>query len=380
MADKRDYYEVLGVAKGASQDEIKKAYRKIALKYHPDRNPGDKQAEEKFKEAAEAYEVLSNEDKRKKYDQFGHAGLGGASGGGAGFTDINDIFSHFGDIFGGFGGFGGFSGGGRTRQRVNRGSDLRVKVKLTLNDINQGAQKKIKVKKNVPCQACNGSGAEKSSDKKTCPTCNGSGMVTRVQRTILGQMQTSTSCPECEGTGEIIVNKCKACGGTGTKIGEEVVSIDIPSGVTGGMQMTVQGKGNAPQRGGINGDLLVVFEEEEHKELKRDDNNLIYNLYLSFPEAALGCKKEIPTIDGKVNIDIKPGTQPGTFLRLKGKGLPSYGSYGKGDMLVCINVWIPKKLTNDETKILEKLLKSQSFDPTPRADEKKGWFDKLFGR
>ncbi len=374
---KRDYYEILGVSKNADKAEIKKAYRKIAIKYHPDKNPDDKEAEEKFKEAAEAYEVLSNEDKRTKYDRFGHSAFDGASGfGGGGGMSMDDIFSHFGDIFGGFGfgGFGGSSSGGR-RQHVNRGSNLRIKVKLSLKDILNGTTKKIKVKKHIACSHCGGTGAE-NSETDTCQTCHGSGQVIRVQNTFLGQMQTSSTCPTCHGQGTIIKHKCSYCHGEGVVKGEEIVQINVPAGVEEGMQMKVGGKGNAARRGGVNGDLIVIFEEEEHPQLIRDESDLLYNLFISFPEAALGTSVEIPTIESKVKIKIQAGIQPGKILRLKGKGLPSYGSYGKGDILVKVNVWVPKNLDKDEKKILEKFASSPNFAPKPKDDEK-NFFDRV---
>ncbi len=368
---KRDYYEVLGVDKTATEVELKKAYRKKAIQYHPDKNPGDKEAEEKFKEAAEAYEVLSNPEKRQRYDQFGHAGVGGAAGGGfGGGMNMEDIFSHFGDIFGGgsfFGGFGG--GGGRSSRTVNRGSNLRVKVKLTLKEIAEGVEKKIKVKKYVACKTCNGSGA-KNGAYSTCSTCNGSGQVTRVQNTILGQMQTASTCPNCGGDGKIITDKCTTCHGEGITHDEEVISLNIPAGVADGMQLSVSGKGNAARRGGINGDLLILIQEEEHPELVRDGNDLLYNLFIGMPDAVLGTAVEIPTITGKVKVKIDGGTQSGKILRLRGKGLPDINGYGKGDLLVKINVWTPKNISKEEQKMMEKLQKSESFEPKPQAHEK----------
>ncbi|MEA1897639.1 MAG: molecular chaperone DnaJ, partial [Bacteroidota bacterium] len=344
---KRDYYEILEVSKNASKEEIKKSYRKKALKYHPDKNPDDKAAEQKFKEAAEAYEVLSNDDKKARYDRFGHAGMSGAAGGQGfgGFTDIEDIFSQFGDIFGGHfggGGFGGFGGGGQSRRRVNKGSNLRLKVKLNLSEIANGVEKKMKVTKYVTCETCGGNGAEKSSGFSTCSTCNGSGQVTRISNTFLGQMQTTTSCPVCGGEGKIISKKCTSCHGEGIVKGSEVIKVNIPAGVAEGMQLNVSGKGNAARRGGINGDLMVLIEEEKHTELLRDGNDLIYSLFISIADASLGTNSEIPTVDNPVKIKINPGTQPGKILRLRGKGLPEVNGYGKGDLLVNINVWIPK--------------------------------------
>ena len=377
---KRDYYEVLEVSKNASAEEIKKAYRKKALKYHPDKNPGDKEAENKFKEAAEAYEVLGNAEKRQRYDQFGHAGVGGASGsgfGGGGMT-MEDIFSHFGDIFGGgfgsFGGFGGFGSSSRGSQRVNKGSNLRVKVKLTLKEIANGVEKKIKVKKYVACEYCNGTGAENGTAYSTCSTCGGTGRVTRVANTLLGQMQTRSTCPTCGGEGKTITKKCPHCNGDGVIRKEEIITINIPAGVEEGMQLSVSGKGNAARRGGINGDLLVHIEEEKHPELTRDGSNLIYNLQLSVPDAILGTAAEIPTVEGKVKVKIEPGTQPGKILRLRGKGLPQVNSYHQGDLLVRINVWIPADLSKDERKLMEKMKESDSF--TPRK-EQNGFFSKM---
>ena len=372
---KRDYYEVLGVDKNASADEIKKAYRKKAIQYHPDKNPGDKNAEEKFKEAAEAYDVLSDPQKRQRYDQFGHAGVGGASqsGGFGGGMSMDDIFSQFGDIFGGhFGGFGGFSGFGsssRSGRRVNRGSDLRVKVKLTLNDIAKGVEKKIKVKKYVPCSHCHGTGAEGNDGVKTCDTCKGSGVVTRIANTILGQMQTQTTCPTCGGEGKVVVKKCPICNGEGIVRDEEIITINIPAGVSEGMQLSMSGKGNAARHGGINGDLLILVEEEPHPELIRDENDLLYNLLLSIPEAALGTTVEIPTVDGKVKVKIDAGTQPGKVLRLRNKGLPSVNGYGTGDLLVNVSVYIPETLSSSEKATLNSLSSSVNFQPNKKAKE-----------
>ena len=374
---KRDYYEVLGVSKNGSADEIKKAFRKKAIQYHPDKNPGDKQSEEKFKEAAEAYEVLSSAEKKQRYDQFGHAGLGNQSGFGAGGRSMDDIFSMFGDIFGGggFGGFGGFGSGGRS-QRVNRGSNLRVKVSLDLSEIAHGAEKKLKVKKYITCTTCHGSGAKGSSGFTTCSSCRGSGQVTRVSNTFLGQMQTTSTCPTCGGDGKIISQKCDTCYGEGIVQGEEVITVKIPAGVAEGMQLSLEGKGNGARRGGIPGDLLILIAEEEHPELTRDENDLIYNLYLSFPDISLGVTTEIPTIDGKVKVKIESGTQPEKILRLRGKGLPDVNGYGKGDLLVKIHAWVPQKLTVEERKTLEKLQVSPNF-VSPQGQDGKGFFDKV---
>jgi molecular chaperone DnaJ len=340
------------------------------LKFHPDKNQGNKEAEEKFKEAAEAYEVLGDDDKRARYDQYGHAGVGSSANGGFGQgMSMDDIFEHFGDIFGGFGGFGF---GGNTRQRgrqVNKGANLRVKVKLTLQEIAQGVEKKVKVQKYVSCQHCNSTGAEGGSAYSDCSTCHGTGQVTRVTRTFIGQMQTTSACPSCDGEGRIIKNKCTHCFGEGIIKDQEVISFKIPAGVGNGMQMTVSGKGNAARRGGVNGDLLVLIEEEDHEELIRDGNDLIYNLYLSFPDAALGATIEVPTVEGKVKIKIEPGTQPGKILRLRGKGLPEVNGYAHGDLLVNINVWVPRTLTKEERKTIEKFNESPGFKPNPdRSD------------
>ena len=373
---KRDYYEILGLAKNASEDDIKKAYRKLAIKYHPDKNPDDKAAEEKFKEAAEAYEVLSNPEKRQRYDQFGHAGVGGASGAGGfgGGMNMDDIFSQFGDIFGGA--FGGFGGGGRSGgRRVARGTNLRVKVKLTLSEIANGVEKKLKVNKHVACKTCQGSGA-KNGQYETCRSCNGTGAITRVQQTILGAMQTQTTCGSCHGEGRIIKDKCNTCHGDGIVREEEIIGINIPAGVADGMQLSMSGKGNAAPRGGINGDLLILIEEEEHPHLKREGNHLIYSLSISFPDAAMGTSVEIPTIDAKAKIKIEPGTQSGKVLRLKGKGLPDVNSYGRGDLLVEISVFTPTHLSMEEKKMLEQLKQSKNFEPNPNKKEK-GFFDRM---
>lgn len=375
---KRDFYEILGVPKTATAEEIKKAYRKQALKYHPDKNPDNKDAEEKFKEAAEAYEVLSNPEKKSRYDQFGHAGLGNAGGGfsGAGMT-IEDIFNQFGDIFGDFGGFGGFGfGGRRSSQRVNKGSNLRVKVTLSLDEIAHGVEKKLKVNKLVTCNTCGGTGAKGNNAFTTCSTCHGSGHVTRIANTLLGQMQTTSTCPHCNGEGKIIRDRCTTCHGEGIIKDQEIVKVNIPAGVGEGMQLNVTGKGNAARRGGINGDLLVLIEEKPHPELIRDGNDLIYYLHLSIPQAAVGTTVEIPTIDGRAKIRIEPGTQPGKILRLRGKGIPEVNGYGRGDLLVSINVWIPKNLTKEEQKSLEKMDESVNFKPDPSKMEK-GFFERI---
>ena len=372
---KRDYYEILGVSKSASKDELKKAYRKLAIKYHPDKNPNDKTAEDKFKEAAEAYEVLSNDEKRSKYDQFGHAGVGGAAGGGfgGGGFDMEDIFSHFGDIFGGHfggGGFGGGFGGGGNRRHVNKGSNIRIKVKLSLEDIANGVEKKLKVKKMVACDPCSGTGAADGNSHSTCSTCNGTGQVIRVQRTILGQVQTASVCSTCGGDGKIITKKCTHCHGEGIIRKDELITVNIPAGVEEGMQLSVSGKGNAARRGGVNGDLLILIEELAHPDLVRDGNNLLYNLFLSMPDAILGTAVEIPTLSGKVKVKIEAGTPSGKILRLKGKGLPDVNRYGNGDLLVKVNVWIPKNLNREERRIVEKLREIPSFKPTPSSEEK----------
>ncbi len=387
MAEKRDYYEVLGVAKTATAEEIKKAYRKKAIQYHPDKNPGDKEAEEKFKEAAEAYEVLSDPQKRQRYDQFGFAGMSGAGGFSGGDFSMQDIFSQFGDLFEswgmGGGNFSSFFGGGSSRggQRVRRGTDLRVKVRLTLEEIATGVEKKIKVKKLVECKQCQGTGSADGSGGETCPTCKGSGRVVRTQRGIFGMMQVQEACPTCHGEGRIIKNKCTHCGGDGVVRDEEIITIKIPAGVSGGMQIPVQGKGNAAPRGGVPGDLLVLVEEEPHKDLVREGNDLIYNLLLDMPTAILGGQVQIPTLTGDVKITITPGTQPGKVLRMRGKGLPIIDQYarqyGTGDLLINVGVYIPEKLNKNEKKLIEQLQNSPNI--VPGSADKKNFFKNLFG-
>ena len=380
---KRDFYEILEVSKNASPEELKKAYRKQAIRFHPDKNPGDKEAEENFKEAAEAYEVLSDPEKRQRYDQFGHAGLGngGGFGGYGGGMNMEDIFRHFGDIFGGgfddsFSAF--FGGGGRRSSRtVNRGSNLRVRVKLSLEEIAHSVEKKIKVNKYISCASCRGTGAKSGSAYQTCSTCKGSGQVTRVTSTFIGQMQTTSSCPHCGGEGKVITDKCPDCAGNGIIKGEEVITIKIPAGVGEGMQLSMGGKGNAAARGGIAGDLLIQIEEIKHPDLVRDGNNLLYNHYISVPEASLGSTAEIPGIDGNIKLKIEPGTQGGRVIRLKGKGLPSVNSYeSKGDLLVTLHVWTPRILSKEERAILEKLAKSPNFAPNP-TEKDKGFFSRM---
>lgn len=380
MAEKRDYYEVLGVARNANADEIKKAYRKAAIKYHPDKNPGDKEAEEKFKEAAEAYDVLSNQDKRARYDQFGHAGMSGAAGGGfggggfGGFS-MEDIFSQFGDIFGGhFGGFGGGARGGGAR--VSRGSDIRVKVKLTLSEIANGTTKKLKINKTIACDKCGGTGAKDSSSYATCSTCNGSGYVTRVENTFFGRMQTQGVCPTCGGSGKVITAKCDKCGGEGVVRGEEVVEIKIPAGVGEGMAVTVSGKGNAARQGGIAGDLLVMIEEEHNPELIRDGNDLIHNLNLTVTTCILGGEVEVPTIDGRAKIKIPAGTHAGKVFRLRGKGLPDVNGYGRGDILIVVDITIPDSLNSKERKLVEELSEQPHFKEAESA-EKQNIFERM---
>ena len=368
---KRDYYEILGVSKGASEQEIKKAYRKMAIKYHPDKNPDDKDAETKFKEAAEAYEVLSDADKKARYDQFGHAGMKGGAGGFGGGMSMEDIFSQFGDIFGGGfgsgfgGGFSGFGGGGR--RRTMKGSNLRIKVSLSLEEIAKGVVKKIKVQKLVQAEGV-------SYD--TCSTCNGSGQVVKVTQTILGHMQTSSTCSTCHGTGQMVTHKPRGANEHGLIRKEEIMEIEIPAGVEEGMQLNISGKGNAAPAGGINGDLLVVIEEEEHDVFKRNGKNLHYDLYINFVDAALGGSAEIPLIDSKAKIKIEPGTQSGKMVRLRGKGLPDVHGRSKGDLIANISVWTPKTLNKEEKELLDRLRQSENFIPNPGKKEK-GFFQRV---
>ncbi len=376
---KRDFYEILGVRKSATADEIKKAYRKVAMQFHPDRNPGDKSAEDKFKEAAEAYEILSDQDKRSQYDRFGHNAFGPGRGGGGGFSNMNteDIFSQFGDIFGEdvfgnfFGGGGGRSRGGRTRGV--KGSNLRIKLKLNFEEIAKGTNKTIKVKKYVACNTCSGSGAKDKNSSQTCGTCGGNGQVKKVQNTFLGQMQTVTTCPTCNGEGTTITNKCTACKGEGRVYGEETVTLDIPAGVQDGMQLSMGGKGNIGERGGPSGDLIILIEEEAHEYLQREGLNVAFDLYISFPDAVLGTNVEVPTIDGRAKIKVPPGTQSGKIFRLKGKGFPAINSYEKGDQLIHVNVWTPQHVSSEEKHILEKMQDSTNFQPHPDKNDKSFW-------
>ncbi len=375
---KRDYYEILGVSKSANADEIKKAYRKIAMQYHPDRNPGNKEAEEKFKEAAEAYEALGDAEKKAQYDRFGHAAFSGAAGRGGGGMDMNDIFSQFGDdIFGNF--FGGQSrggGGGGRRQTGTRGSSIRIKLKLNFEEIAKGANKTVKVKKHIVCGTCDGNGAKDKNSVQTCTTCGGQGQVKKVTNTFIGQMQTVVTCSTCSGAGTSITNKCITCKGDGRVYGEETVNIDIPAGVQEGMQLNVSGKGNAGERGGSAGDLIVLIEEEQHIELQREGLNVAYDLHITFPDAVFGTQVEVPTIDGRAKIKIPPGTQSGKVFRLKGKGFPNVNSYEKGDQLIHVNIWTPQEVNSDEKVMLEKMINSKNFKPNPEKDGK-SFFDKV---
>ena len=381
---KRDYYEILEVAKGATAEEIKKAYRKVALKYHPDRNQGDKAAEDKFKEAAEAYEVLSDPTKKAKYDQFGHSAndMGGGYGGG-GYGNMEDIFRNFGDIFGGGGGGGGFEdffGGGRRsggQQRGRKGANLRIKVKLTLQDVANGVTKSIKVKKQVACATCDGSGAKDKNSVGRCTHCGGSGVVRKVTNTFLGQMQTQSTCPYCNGSGQTITKKCTTCNGIGTAYGEEQLDLNLPAGLQEGMQMSVTGKGNAGEQGGPAGDLIVQIEVEKHPELEIDGQHVIYHLFLNYADIVLGCSVEVPTIEGRAKIKVPAGTQAGKILRLGSKGLPSVNSYGKGDQLIIVNVYSPTELNAEDKKLLEKMRESPGFKPKSGLKTERGFFDKM---
>ncbi len=377
MSAKRDFYEILGVSKNASQEEIKKAYRKVAMQFHPDRNPGDKQSEEKFKEAAEAYEILSDHDKRAQYDRFGHNAFGPGRGAQSHHMNMDDIFSQFGDIFGDDNMFGNFFGGGggrsRGRSRGVRGSNLRIKLKVNFEEIAKGASKTVKVKKYISCNTCNGSGAKDKNSTQTCSTCGGNGQVRKVQNTFLGQMQTVTTCPTCNGEGTTITNKCTACKGEGRVYGEETVNLEIPGGVQDGMQLSMSGKGNVGERGGPPGDLIILIEEEPHAHLHREGLNVAFDLYISFPDAVFGTQVEVPTIDGRAKIKIPPGTQSGKIFRLKGKGFPSINSHEKGDELIHVNVWTPQNVTTEEKHTLEKMQTSQSFQPKPDKNDKSFW-------
>ena len=377
---KRDYYEILGVSKSAEEKEIKKAYRKVAMKFHPDKNPDNKEAEEKFKEAAEAYEVLSDADKKARYDRFGHAGMGQQGGFSGGSMNMDDIFEQFGDIFGGGGGspfesfFGG--GGGRSRGRGTRGSNLRIKVALTIEEIGKGVKKKIKVKKQIGCDTCGGSGAKDKSSVQTCGTCGGSGYVRQIKSTFLGQMQTTGVCPTCTGSGSSITAHCSTCKGEGRTYKDETIEIEIPAGVEEGMQLSVRGKGNAGKAGGSAGDLLVNIAEKPHEDFSRDGQNIIYDLYLNFADAALGTSIEVPTLTSKVKIKVPAGTQSGKIFRLRGKGLPSVQSYGYGDQLIHVNIWTPKTLTKEEAELMEKLKGMENFKPSPGKSDK-GFFERM---
>lgn len=382
MAKKRDFYEILGVDKGASAEEIKKSYRKLAIKFHPDKNPDDPTAEDKFKEAAEAYSILSDEDKRRRYDQFGHAGVGGASGGGGGYGgggfSMDDIFSQFGDIFGDNSPFGDMFGGGRggNGRRVRKGSDLRIKLKLDLQEVANGVEKKIKVKRYTSCNTCGGNGAKNGTSLTNCTTCSGSGQVRKVVSTMLGQMVSTSTCPSCNGEGKIISERCDTCAGEGRQLQDDLITLNIPGGVADGMQLSMSGKGNVPTRGGVAGDLLIIIEEEDDEFLKRDGNNVVFDMHLNFVDAALGTSAEIPTIDGKARITVDAGTQAGKILRLKGKGIKDLNGYGRGDQLVHISVWTPQQLSSEEKQTLEKLRSSPNFQPKPGKNEK-GFFDKM---
>ena len=382
---KRDFYEILGVSKSSSADEIKKAYRKVAMQFHPDRNPGDKAAEEKFKEAAEAYEILSDTDKKAKYDRHGHQAFGPGTGGGGGYggggMDMNDIFSQFGDVFGDDM-FGGFFGGGQSRSRGGakargqRGSNLRIKLKMNFEEIANGVNKQVKVKKHVLCTTCGGNGAKDNSSIQTCGTCKGSGQVRKVTNTFLGQMQTVNTCPTCNGEGSTVTAKCTPCKGEGRVYGEETISIDIPAGVQDGMQLSMSGKGNAGERGGSSGDLIIMIEEEQHESLHRDGLNVSFDLYITIPDAIFGTSIEVPTIVGRAKIKIPAGTQSGKIFRLKGKGFPEVQGYAKGDQLIHVNIWTPQEVSEEEKIALNKMQESENFKPKPVKGDK-SFYDKV---
>lgn len=380
MATKRDYYEVLGIDRNASKDEIRKAYRKMAMQYHPDRNPNDKSAEEKFKEAAEAYEVLNNEEKKARYDRFGHEGVKTGFGS-QGFTDINDIFSHFADIFGGGSIFDDFFGTGqRSRRRRTPGtpgSDLKVTLKLSLEEISEGVSKKIKLRKFIGCNECNGSGAEGGSSTKTCPVCQGTGEVKSVSRSVFGQFVNIQACNNCGGEGVVVDTPCRKCHGDGRVQEDVTVKIDVPSGVHEGSYMTLRGEGNSGRRGGPPGDLLVIFQELPHEYFVRNEDDIIYELFISFPAAVLGTEVEVPTLKGKAKLKIEAGTQPGKFLRMRDKGIRHLNASGHGDQLVKINIDVPKKTNSKERELLKELSGLPNIKSSPNLDEKK--FFKRFG-
>jgi molecular chaperone DnaJ len=379
---KRDYYEVLGVSRSASDDEIKKAYRQLALKYHPDRNPGNKEAEEKFKEAAEAYEVLSDAEKRRRYDQLGHDGLRGTNY--RDFTNVNDVFSAFGDIFGqGFGGgiFEEVFGGGQRRRRTGHGqpgSDLRIRLPLTLEEIASGVEKKLKIRRQKACEACRGSGAKGSSGRSTCPQCNGTGELRQVSRSMFGQFVNISTCPTCDGEGKVIRDPCSTCHGEGRVQGESTIKVTVPAGVSNGNYIPLQGQGNAGRRGGPPGDLIVMIEEEEHPQFTRNGDDIIYDLVISFPTAALGGDVEVPTLGGKARLEVDPGTPPGRMLRMRERGIPHLNSYGRGDQIVRIQVWVPRKLTAKEKELLKELSKLEHIVPTEEEQRgAKSFFEKV---
>ena len=378
---KRDYYEILGINRNATKDEIKKAYRKLAMQYHPDRNPDDKEAEEKFKEAAEAYEILSHDDKRNNYDRFGHEGVRGSTFGSEGFSSVNDIFSHFSDIFGGSSIFDEFFGGsqrGRTRRRGGGtpGSDMRVTLKLNLEEIATGISKKIKIKKQVKCNDCNGTGAQAGTSLKTCPVCNGAGEVKTVSRSVFGQFVNITACHNCNGEGQVVDSPCRKCSGDGRVQDETTINIEVPAGVQDGNYMTLRGEGNSGKRGGQSGDIIVVFQELPHDNFIRENDDIIYNLFVTFPQAALGAEVEVPTLTGKAMLKVDPGTQPGKMLKMKGKGIRHLNYSGSGDQIVRINVAIPQKLNSKEKEIIKKLSEMPNVK-TSSENEKKNFFSKF---